>query len=85
MLSGRRFTMHQRAAPGERFAPNAWDKVIGQEVSVRLPDDSTRTGKLVAAKVVEKGYAVDLTIELPENPPIEFNWQSPPDNDTGSE
>lgn len=63
-----RLIFHQPAGPGERFAPNAWDGNIGKEVPMRLPSGETRPARLVAAKVVDNGRGVDLTVELLDDP-----------------
>lgn len=54
------------AEPGQRFAPDAFARQLGQDVPVHLPDGSTHTGRLIAAEVVEDGSRVEFTLEVSE-------------------
>lgn len=57
------FAFRQLAAPGERYAPEAFDSQIGRTVSVKADGVLIGTGKLVKAEVEEGGLSVFLTLE----------------------
>jgi hypothetical protein len=49
-----------------RFPESAFDRVIGTEVPLTFDGRPSGTCTVVAAVVIEGGYAVDLTLDLPE-------------------
>jgi hypothetical protein len=57
-------TIIQRAEPGTRFGPNAFDDQIGQPVPVTI-GRVTLLGTLVAAEVIQEGQAAYLDIDVP--------------------
>lgn len=55
------------AAPGERFAPDAFDTQVGRTVPFRIegsPDVAEAT--LLAAEVSDDGTSVTLTLDVPD-------------------
>lgn len=52
--------------PNSIFAPGAFDSQIGKEVDFDVPfADAKVKGKIVGAKVVNEGTAVEVTIDFP--------------------
>lgn len=60
-----RITMSVPAGEGQRFAPDAWDRAVGQRVPLRY-GDNLRQATIVAAKVSMGGRSVELTYEVEE-------------------
>jgi hypothetical protein len=57
-------TLRLRATRGERFAPDAFDDQLGNEIPLTISSRQVGLTRLIAAKVHEDGSAVDLTIEV---------------------
>ena len=60
-----RIEFEQPADPGTTFAPDAFDRAIGDLQTVRVGDQWHEV-PLVAAQVAEDGTSVRLTLELPD-------------------
>lgn len=61
---------------GARFADDSFDKVIGQEVPLRMYGLPKGTGTLRAFRLIEDGYAVELTVEMPDELKEELGLES---------
>lgn len=61
-------TIRRQAEGGERFEDGAFDDGIGKPFTASKPDGTAVTGELLAARVVDDGQAVDLTLEVPDDP-----------------
>lgn len=60
-------SIQQPAAPGERFAHDAFDSQVGRTVPLHIegsPDAAEAT--VVAAEVSDDGTAVKLTLDVPD-------------------
>jgi hypothetical protein len=62
-----KLTFWQRAAPGERFAPDAFEAQLGKEIKLLVESQHAGVARLLAAKVSEDGTVVELTIEVDQN------------------
>lgn len=49
----------------ERFAPSAADSLEGTEFIFKAPGQEDTTGRVLSAKVVEDGSAIELKVEVP--------------------
>jgi hypothetical protein len=63
-VSTTKLTFWQRATPGERFAPDAFEAQLGKEIKLLVESQHAGVARLLAAKVSEDGTAVELTIEV---------------------
>lgn len=55
------------AAPGERFAHDAFDSQVGHTVPLRIEGSSDAAeATVVAAEVSDDGTAVTLTLDVPD-------------------
>jgi phage head maturation protease len=52
-----------QAAEFEMFAPGAFDRTIGQDVAVRMPDGSTAIGTVVAVDATQTTAQVTISME----------------------
>ncbi|MFJ3826227.1 hypothetical protein [Streptomyces nodosus] len=59
-----KMTVEQPAGDGERFAPDAFDSQVGQEVPVKTPD-GTKTGRVTGARVAADGQSVEIELDVP--------------------
>ncbi|GAA4688035.1 hypothetical protein GCM10023324_48430 [Streptomyces youssoufiensis] len=57
-------TFEQPAPADATFAADAFERQIGKDVPVKREGQEPTTGRLVAAKVVDDGRAVELTIDI---------------------
>ena len=58
------FKFRQPASEFERFASGAFNRLIGKDVPVTLPNGRHVMGKLIAAEVAPDGASAELTVEL---------------------
>lgn len=58
-----RTTTTHHAQPGERFAPGAFDRAIGRQITWTDPS-GTYPARVVAAVVAEDGLSVEVTTEV---------------------
>jgi len=63
-----RITITQRAGELERFAPTAFDSIVGAEVPFKLEDVQVSTARVFAVAVHQDGTAVDLTLDVDPSP-----------------
>lgn len=54
------------AAPGERFAHDAFDSQVGRTVPLRVEGSPNAEATVVAAEVSDDGRAVTLTLDVPD-------------------
>lgn len=61
----RNTSVYRQPAPtGVRYAPTAFDQLVGTDVPV-MGDSGVCPGRLIGTRVVEDGAAVELAIDLP--------------------
>jgi hypothetical protein len=63
-VSTTKLTFRQRAEPGTRFAPDAFESQLGKEIPLLINSHQNGVAHLLAAKVSEDGTEVELTIEV---------------------
>jgi hypothetical protein len=56
--------MNQPAGDGERFTPDAFVSQVGKTVPVRVSNDRTVDGRVVAAAVAADGRSVEFTLDV---------------------
>lgn len=62
-----RLSYTQSSAPGERFAPDAFDGQIGKVVPMNIEGRPVEGGcTVVGASVADDGRSVQLTLEVPD-------------------
>jgi hypothetical protein len=61
-----RLNTSQHAAPGERFAHNAFDSQVGRVVPLRIEGSEDAEATVVAAAVSDDGTAVTFTLDVPD-------------------
>jgi hypothetical protein len=62
-----RLSTSQHAAPGERFAHNAFDSQVGSTVPLRIEGSvEAAEATVVAAAVSDDGTAVTFTLDVPD-------------------
>jgi len=54
------------ADAGSKYAPEAFNAVIGKTITIQLPDGEATAGVLVAADVIEEGSGVMFTLDCDE-------------------
>lgn len=59
------FKMRVGAGPGNTFSPTAFDRQVGEAVTVQAATGDME-GTILAAEVVEDGAAVEVTVEVPD-------------------
>jgi len=60
-------TFTQSFGYGLQFFPNAFDNMIGKEISVTMPDGKLGKGIIIKVEVVNDGSTLDITLELDED------------------
>jgi hypothetical protein len=61
---GDRTTSWMPAAPGEVYAPGAFDRSVGQIIVDKYGDVPVGHSRIIAAEVAEDGSGVTLTLEV---------------------
>lgn len=64
MIPADRIVIHDHAPPGDLFEPWAFDRNIGKTIRLILQDGTVTHATVLAAKVVEDGRAVNITLEV---------------------
>lgn len=62
-----RLKSSQSAAPGEQFAPDAFDSQVGRSVPLRIEGSSdTAQATVTAVEVSNDGASVTFTLDVPD-------------------
>lgn len=69
-----RFISRHPVGPNERFAPDAFQNQIGEEIPINLGKGNSVPGKIVAVKVADDGTYVDITFDTDQ--PITLDLRS---------
>lgn len=59
-----RVEFYQRAGEHERYAPHAFDSIIGQDAPFKIKDAECGRAAVVAVKVDEDGRGATWTVDL---------------------
>jgi hypothetical protein len=54
------------AGPHERWGKGGTDGMIGQDFTAKHEDTPVGSGKVIDAKVIDEGRALEITVEWPE-------------------
>jgi hypothetical protein len=60
-------TFHWPAGEHERFAPGAFDGMVGKQVTMPVTGGGRMVGEAIAVSVDPDGAGVDVTVDLPES------------------
>lgn len=66
---GLRLTLYSVAEPGTRFIYSAADSVVGHRIPIEFGTDELFIGTVEAARVVDDGRALEITVKVPKNAP----------------